>query len=137
MATFDAPNREVCTLKRDRTNTPLQALVTLNDPVFVEAAQGLARRMLLEAPVDASIEKKIAHGFLLATSRPPSEREAEVLHSLWQQARLSLLEKTEDAMRLATDPIGPLPGGLDPVDAAAMTAVANVILNLDEVLMTR
>jgi hypothetical protein len=60
-----------------------------------------------------------------------------VLHSLWQEARRALLEKKEDAMRLATDPIGPLPAGLDPVDAAAMTAVANVILNLDEVLMTR
>jgi hypothetical protein len=137
MATFDAPNREVCTLKRDRTNTPLQALVTLNDPVFVEAAQGLARRMLLEAPSEAPIESRIAHGFLLATSRAPSEREATVLHSLWQEARRALLERKEDAMRLATDPIGPLPAGLDPVDAAAMTAVANVILNLDEVLMTR
>jgi hypothetical protein len=137
MATFDAPNREVCTLKRDRTNTPLQALVTLNDPVFVEAAQGLARRMLLEAPVDAAVEKRIAYGFLLATSRPPSDREAMVLHSLWLEARGALLQEKEDAIRLATDPIGPLPDGLDAVDVAAMTAVANVILNLDEVLMTR
>src|SRR5207342_1210973 len=73
MATFDAPNREVCTVRRVRTNTPLQALVSLNDPVYIEAAQALARRMVAEGgntPAD-----RARHGFRLVLARPPHEGE--------------------------------------------------------------
>src|SRR5207237_5660353 len=70
MATFDAPNREVCTVKRTRTNTPLQALVTLNDPVYVEAAQALARRIATGGKDRA---EKIRQGFRLSLSRDPSD----------------------------------------------------------------
>src|SRR5437660_11919754 len=68
MATFDAPNREVCTLKRDRTNTPLQALVTLNDPVYLEAAQALARRV---ASGGGTVGERARRGFRLCLARPP------------------------------------------------------------------
>src|SRR5205085_715428 len=68
MTTFDAPNREVCTIRRNRTNTPLQALVTLNDPVYVEAAQGLARRMIQNG---SSVSDRIRRGFELCLARQP------------------------------------------------------------------
>ncbi|MBI5800860.1 MAG: DUF1553 domain-containing protein, partial [Verrucomicrobia bacterium] len=73
MATFDAPSREVCSVRRNRTNTPLQALVTMNDPVYVEAAQALARRMAKEG--GATDADKARHGFRLVLARPPSDNE--------------------------------------------------------------
>ena len=71
MATFDAPNREVCTLRRTRTNTPLQSLVTLNDPVFVEAAQALARRAIEHA---SAVEEQIAYAFRRCLLAPAARR---------------------------------------------------------------
>ena len=70
MATFDAPNRFVCNVRRTPTNTPLQALVTMNDPVYVEAAQSLARRMV---KAGKEPEEKIAFGFRLCLTRPPKK----------------------------------------------------------------
>ncbi|MFV0446556.1 MAG: DUF1553 domain-containing protein [Planctomycetaceae bacterium] len=134
MAAFDAPNREVCTLRRDRTNTPLQAFVTLNDPVYVEAAQGLARRM---ASHDGTITDQLSFGFQLCVSRPPNEQELSRLHSLWSSSREKLSENPAEAEKLATDPLGPVPEGSNPVDLAAWTVVGNVLLNLDEALMKR
>src|SRR5207302_10012055 len=81
MITFDAPSRNVCTVRRPRTNTPLQALVTLHDPCFVEAAQGLARRMVKEG--GATVASKAAHGFRLCVTRPPSEMETRRLVELY------------------------------------------------------
>jgi hypothetical protein len=75
MATFDAPNREVCTLRRSRSNTPLQALVTLNDPVYVEAAQGLARRMYAEGGATAA--ERAVYGFKLCVARAPEANELQ------------------------------------------------------------
>src|SRR5262249_31025696 len=72
MTAFDAPSREVCTVRRSRTNTPLQALVTLNDPVYVEAAQALALRMI---SAGSTVEDHARLGFRLCLSRPPSEAE--------------------------------------------------------------
>src|SRR5204863_3578251 len=74
MATFDAPNREVCTIRRDRSNTPLQALVTMNDPVYVEAAQALARRMIAAGKTP---EEKLRDGFELCVSRAPHKMETD------------------------------------------------------------
>ena len=132
MLALDAPSREYCTVRRISTNTPLQALVTLNDPVYVEAAQALARRMVREggpAPAD-----RIGRGLKLALGREPKAREIEALSDLYA-ARLSVYESDPDAARkLAAEPIGPLPEGVDPAEAAALTSVANVILNLDEFL---
>jgi hypothetical protein len=134
MATFDAPNREVCTVKRTRTNTPLQALVTLNDPVYVEASQALARRM---ARSGKSAADKARYGFRLCLTRPPSETELNRLVGLYESARESFAHTPEQARRMATDPLGPAPPGADTAELAAWTVVGNVLLNLDETLMKR
>ncbi len=134
MATFDAPNREVCTVRRDRTNTPLQALVTLNDPVYVEAAQALARRMAASAE---SLRPQLEHGFHLCLSRPPKDAEIVRLGKLFRTARERYAAEPELAKQMATNPIGAAPEGADLADLAALTLVGNVLLNLDEMLMKR
>lgn len=134
MATFDAPSREVCVLRRDSTNTPLQALVTLNDPGFVEAAQALARRVVGEAVDD---DAKLRVAFQLASSRAAAKEEIAALRSLLEASREQLREDPSAAETLATDPLGPLPAGADAAELAAWTTVCNVLLNLDEVLMKR
>src|SRR5262249_52784890 len=111
----------------------LQALVTLNDPVFVESAQALARRVLAKG--GATPEARAAFAFRLALCRPASEAEAERLVRLYEQARTALAAGPAKAAALATKP--PLPAGVDATDAAAWTVVANVLLNLDEVLTRR
>jgi hypothetical protein len=135
MTTFDATSRNVCTVSRPRTNTPLQALVTLNDPVFVESAQALARRMLKEG--GETPESKLRFAFVVAISRPPAEGETKRLVKLFQETRERLKDKPAEATALATEPAGPLPKEIQPVDAAAWTVVANVILNLDEIFSKR
>lgn len=134
MATFDAPNREVCTIRRNRTNTPLQSLVTLNDPVYVEAAQALGRRMLKR---DGSHREKLEYGLRLAVGRPARPEELLVLERLLLETIEDFSGNEADAKRLATEPLGELPSDISAVDAAAMTVVANVILNLDEMFMKR
>lgn len=135
MITFDAPERSVCSLRRSRTNTPLQALVTLNDQVYVEAAQGLARRILLEG--GTTVRERAAYGFRLTLTRHPTEEETQRLVELYETVRASLAADPAKANPLATKPIGPLPEKMDVIDAAAWTVVANVLLNLDEFLAKR
>ncbi len=135
MATFDAPNREICTVRRDRTNTPLQALVTLNDPVYVEAAQALGRKMNAEG--GATVEEKIAFGLRRALIREPDEAETARLSELFNEAREDYADRPDDAKMLAENPLGPVPEGESAVDLAAWTVVSNVILNLDEMFMKR
>jgi hypothetical protein len=132
LTTFDAPTREVCALRRTRSNTPLQALVTLNDPVFVEAAQALGRRM---AQAKGTAREKVAYGFKLCLARPPGERELTTLTELYQKALEHLGKEPEQARRMATEPLGPGPAGADDESLAAWAAVGNVLLNLDEFLM--
>ena len=134
MMAFDATNREVCTVRRARTNTPLQALVTLNDPVYIEAAQAIARRMAKSGRTPA---EKLKTGFEQCLSRPPTADEVTDLVKLYEQARERFAKDADKAKRLATNPLGPLPEGADPVDLAAWTLVGNVMLNLDEMLMRR
>jgi hypothetical protein len=134
MTTFDAPSRETCTLRRSQTNTPLQALVTLNDPVFVETAQALARRLTGKS---APPEEVLQNAFLVVLSRSPSEREMQRLLTLREEALAVYRQDAKKALEMATDPIGPVPPGADPAELAAWTAVANVLLNLDETLMKR
>jgi hypothetical protein len=133
MSTFDAPNREVCTVRRVRTNTPLQALVTLNDPVYIEAAQALARRLIREG--GATTAERIAFSFQLALARPPAAAESQRLEALFNSTRQRFEKNPQQAVELATDPLGPVPTGMNPIDLAAWTVVGNVILNLDETLM--
>ena len=134
MATFDAPNREVCTVRRDRTNTPLQALVTMNDPVYVEAAQSLSRKMFSSGEAAAD---RLKTGFELCLSRPPTQEELVRLVKLFDQVRARYAEDAELARKMATDPIGAVPEGVDVADLAALTIAGNVLLNLDEMLMKR
>lgn len=135
MVTFDAPARTVCTVARPRTNTPLQALVTLNDPVYVEAAQALGRRIVKEA--GPSIEARIRHGFRLVLTRPARDVEVTRLAALYRQAHAEYAKAPKQAQRMATEPLGPLPAGHDAAEMAAWSVVANVLLNLDEVFAKR
>ncbi|MDR3635252.1 MAG: PSD1 and planctomycete cytochrome C domain-containing protein [Isosphaeraceae bacterium] len=132
MMVFDAPSREVCTVRRISTNTPLQALVTLNDQVYIEAAQALARRASREA--GPSVEGRIARALQLALIRPAETREVSALVELYRK-RLEFYRKDgRAAHELAANPLGPVPAGSDEADLAALTSVCNVILNLDEFL---
>jgi hypothetical protein len=135
MSTFDAPNRDTCIVRRARTNTPLQALVTMNDPVYVEASQGLARRMMEKG--GTGTHEKAAFGFRACLVRPPTAAEVERLVKLYREAQTKFTADPAKAKLFATNPLGPLPKGVDPIDAAAWTVVANVLLNLDEMLMKR
>jgi len=134
MSTFDAPNREVCTVRRSRTNTPLQALVTLNDPVYVEAAQALARRIATSGP---TARDKALFAFRQVTSRNPTDDELNRLEKLFTTSREQLQKQPDHAIKLATEPLGPAPKGTDIPELAAWTLVGNVLLNLDEMLMKR
>ncbi|NUQ62499.1 MAG: DUF1553 domain-containing protein [Pirellulales bacterium] len=135
MMTFDASSREICAARRPRTNTPLQALVTLNDPVYVEAAQALARRMVRDG--GGTPAEKVRDGFRLCLARPPSDAEATRLVQLHENARQRFSGQKEAAERMAGVSPVPAPPGADIVDLAAWTVVGNVLLNLDETLMPR
>jgi hypothetical protein len=135
MSTFDAPNRDICVVRRNRTNTPLQALVTLNDEVYMEAAQALARRVVKEG--GTSTADRAAHAFRLCLVRPPKPDELARLVKLFDEAKAVLTADSRKANQLATVPLGPVPAGMDVAELGAWTVVGNVILNLDETLMKR
>ena len=132
LATFDAPNREVCIIRRPRSNTPLQALVTLNDPVFLEAARALGLRM---ARTPGTVADQITLGFRRCLIRPPTPGEVNRLAACCAETRAHFLAHPEAARQLAMDPVAPAPTDVSPGDLAAWTTVANVLLNLDETLM--
>ena len=134
MAAFDAPNREVCTIRRDRTNTPLQALVTLNDPVYIEAAQSLARYM---ATVGETNDDKAALGFRRCLARAPNKTELARLTNLYQRAHEHFAKRPAAAKQMATEPLGAAPEGSNLTELAAWTVVGNVLLNLDEMFLKR
>jgi len=144
---FDAPSREACIVRRSRTNTPLQALATLNDPAFVETARALARRMLSEAPTGAQaattagpadaavIAARATHGFRLCLARAPRTAELEQLVALYQQELAHYRDHTDAATELAIGKEGAEnPDKIDISQWAAWTVVANVLLNLDATL---
>ncbi len=135
MAAFDAPNRNVCTVRRVPTNTPLQALVTMNDPVYVEAAQALARRMMKEG--GTTPHERVSFGLNLCLSREPKRAEVSRLVTLYTELLADYTKDPAAAKLMATDPLGPLPKGMKPEELAACTIVGNVILNLDEMFMKR
>jgi len=133
---FDAPNREVCTIRRNRSNTPLQAFVTLNDPVYVETSQALARRIVSEVK-EPDTSNRLRYAFQICLSRDPSDHESKTLLSLYDEALKTYKADPMAAAKLASDPLPPPSAGADIPDLAAWTAVANVIINLDEFLMRR
>ncbi|NLT71071.1 MAG: DUF1553 domain-containing protein [Verrucomicrobiaceae bacterium] len=135
MATFDAPNREVCTVRRGRTNTPLQALVTLNDPVYVEAAQAFGRRILKNG--GTTLSDRLTYAIRESLARDPRPAEVERLATLYETSHADYTAHPEEAARIAEEPLGPVPDRKQLSAYAAWTVVANVILNLDEIFMKR
>jgi hypothetical protein len=132
MTTFDAPSRETCTVRRLPTNTPLQSFVTMNDPAFVECAQALARRIVREGGADTATRLRFALRLCLA--RPAADAQVAALSALYEQELATYRADTAAAMKLATQPLGPLPANADAAELAAWTVIANVLLNLDGVL---
>ena len=129
MIIFDAGGRERCDVARRATNTPLQALATLNDVQFVEAARFLGHRMILEG--GGSPKARLIHGWRLAVARTPDQVELNTLMRSYQQHHDHFKKNPDAAKELLT--IGEKPSGYkDEVELAAYTAVANVLLNLDE-----
>jgi hypothetical protein len=129
---FDAPSREECTVERPRSNTPLQALVLLNDPTYVEAARALAARTMLEGGADTASRIKFA--YREATSRAPNEAEAKILSDLFAKHFAEYTANKAAAADVQKNGDFQPPAGLDPVELAAWTSVARVILNLHETI---
>ncbi len=123
MLIFDAPTREYCVVRRPRTNTPLQALVTLNDPHFVEAARGLAHRILEKDPAD-----RVPYAFRLALGRKPTTDEVRILVDAYNQQLAEFRNDRTAAEKLSTST------GADNAEVAAWTTIASMIMNLDEFL---
>jgi len=132
MMLFDAPAREVCTVKRSRTNTPLQALALLNEVTYVEAARKLGERMLREG--GSTDEARLSFGFRLATARPPTSEELAVLVEGLQADRARFQAAPESATQYLGFGTSPSPSTLAPLELAAYALTANVLLNLDEVI---
>ena len=129
---LDAPTRETCTARRSRTNTPLAALALMNDVQFFEAARGLAERAIAEA--GPAVKDRAAYAFRLATARLPSDQEIDILVRQYEVQLAAYRGDVEAAKKVLSVGESPVPEELDPVELAAWTLVANVILNLDETM---
>ncbi len=130
--TFDAPEREVCTSRRSRTNTPLQALVLMNDPTYLEAARKLAERAMTEGGETPTI--RLTFAFRLALSRTPSPAETAVLLKAYQQRLAKYQQDPAAAKALVAHGDSLRNESLPEPDLAAWTAVMSLILNLDEAI---
>jgi len=130
LATFDAPDREKCTARRAQTNTPLQALVLMNDPTYVEASRALAQRVLLEAAKDPGA--RIRYAFRLAAARMPTRQELQVLRTLLDGRLQAYRQDRTGALKLLAVGESRRNPRLDVAELAAYTTVASVIFNLDE-----
>ncbi len=137
MAIFDAPNRESCTVRRERTNTPLQALVLMNDPQFVRASRFLALRSLQEKK---SVDERLDHLAMLLRGRPLNERERSVVTNSLDQFLNAYGSDETGAKNLLIDEVNPafsIKTSKDKAKAdelAAWTMVASQLMNLDESL---
>jgi mono/diheme cytochrome c family protein len=154
LQTFDAPEREFCIVRRSVTNTPLQALILMNDPTYVEAARKFAERLLTEtppaplgrwwtpgpetvlawAPSPATPRDRIAGAYRLALARPPRGAEADVLLDVYQRQLAAFRADPAAAEKLLGVGESKRNEQLDPAELAAWTSVATVILNLDEMI---
>lgn len=132
MLAFDAPSREECTADRPRSNTPLQALVLLNDATYVEAARALAERILREG--GSTIDARLEFAFQRALSRPIRAREAAVLGELVGKHREQFRHDLGAAQQLLKVGARPAPNDLDSAELAAWTSAARAILNLHEMV---
>ena len=132
MLAFDAPSREECTADRARSNTPLQALVLLNDTAYVEAARALAEAIVREG--GATTDARLEFAFRRALSRPIRANEAAVLGELVGKHREQYRHDPQAAEKLLAVGARPRPADLDPAELAAWTSVARAILNLHEIV---
>jgi hypothetical protein len=132
LATFDAPDREKCVARRALTNTPLQALVLMNDPTYVESSRALAQRVLLETGKDANT--RIGYAFRLATSRKPTAQELNVLRDLLNKQVMNFRNDKKAATELLRVGESTIDAKLNQAELAAWTMVASAILNLDETI---
>ncbi len=133
LANFDAPTGDISCARRMRSNTPLAALTGLNEPIFVEAARGLALRALKEGGADDGA--RVERAFFLCTARMPTADEKRELLAFLQAQRQRLAAGWLDPREIASgdpDKLPALPAGTTPQDAAAWTLVSRVLLNLDE-----
>ncbi|MBI4905029.1 MAG: DUF1553 domain-containing protein [Acidobacteria bacterium] len=131
MSTFDAPDREKCVARRARTNTPLQALVLMNDPTYIEAARTLAAKAMATGK-DAN--SRVRAAFELAAARPPNSSELKLLTSLAARQQRVYKSQPESAAKLLAVGESKPAAGVDIAELAAWTTVASAILNLDEVI---
>jgi hypothetical protein len=129
---FDAPTREECVVNRVSSNTPLQALDLLNDPIFVEAARVFAQNILENG--GHKLDQQINWAFERAVSRAPTEREAQILESLHQQSIAKFSQSPMSAKQFTSVGESPVAAKLKPADLAAMTTVARAILNMHETI---
>ena len=132
MTTFDAPSREECVVRRERTNTPMQALLLMNDPQYVEAARGFAQRMLDEG--GSGDDDRLRWALELATCAAPQAPDVADLGALLDEQRRVFRAAPAAAKALVTIGVHAPSGGVDAAELAAWTMVANVVLNLDAVL---
>lgn len=131
MTTFDAPDRETCVARRGRTNTPLQALVLMNDPTYLEAARGLATRLLAEPGDDAA---RLNWAWLRAVGRTPTPNETAVVSTVLEAARQRFQGDPAAAEQFLAAAGGSVADGDDRPSLAAWTTIASLILNLDETI---
>ena len=134
MGILDAPSRESCSVRRERTNTPLAALMLLNDPQYVEAARAFAERSMKESGNDAKPQVIASAMFYRATARKPSQSELADMLSSHKQHAQHYRKNVEAAKQLVAVGESKPDAQLDPIELAAWTMTANLVLNLDEVL---
>ncbi len=132
LTTFDAPDREKCVVRRALTNTPLQALVLMNDPTYIEASRALAQRALREVSKD--VNGRIAFAFRLATSRKPTAQELGVLRDLLNKQLVNYRNDKKAAEELLRVGESAADAKIDQTELAAWTVVASAMLNLDETI---
>lgn len=135
MSTFDATSREVCVARRERTATPLQALVLLNDPQFVEAARVLAEKLIKQE--GSTIESRLAKAFRFLTSRAPAAKETEILLRLYHDQRDHFAKAPEDTKLFLTIGEAPRDEKIDPAELAATAMVVKLLMNFDECVTKR
>jgi len=136
MLVFDAPTREVCTARRETTTTPLQALVLLNDPQYVEAARGLAEKLLHQQNPD-SVDDRITLACRTVIGRSPQEPERTVLRRLYEEQLQVFESKPAAAVEFLKIGSRAADTNLPPATLAATTVLVNGIMNLDEFVMKR
>jgi hypothetical protein len=132
MLAFDTPSREICTVQRQRTNTPMQALVTLNDVQFVEASRFLAQRVLKSSPQD--LPSRVNRMFEIATGRPADSLRHEVIKKVYDKQKAVFDQNPAQADQLLAMGDSPRDNSLNREEHATWTVLASMILNLDETL---